>query len=48
MLRVVYTEKLFKDRILANQDTVELTHIGPRMMLCSDEAGMWIAIILNN
>ena len=42
---LTYNKKLFKERILANQDTIDLCHIGPMMVLCSDEEGFWVAII---
>lgn len=42
---ISYSKKLFEERILANQDTIDLCHIGPMMVLCSDEEGFWVAVI---
>ena len=42
---ITYSEKLFKERLLTKQHEVDLIHIGPMMFLCSDEMGMWIAIV---
>lgn len=45
---VYYSKKQFETRLMNNQNTVDLHHIGPRMFLCSDEMGMWIAHVLND
>lgn len=42
---ISYSKKLFDERILANQDTIDLYHIGPMMVLCSDDDGFWVAVI---